>query len=362
MVNKQNYHWVKTFLHYLEDVMQTDKRTTSRYWFYLRHLLLWANESLVTDAPHIRPTFPAYLVAPGVDPMAPATLKKIIQVSQRFFRWGKAQNPRQFNPLPETWIDALKPPRVVQLPAEHVFVIQDEVQRLGSVELPADDLALRRDQAGAVLLFLSGMRAGALGSLPISAVDMTHRTIRQWPALKVHTKNGKSATTYLLPIPELLAVVERWDEFIRARLPDTAMWYTPINGSWGIHKLLEGAAGSNRNVAVGRRLRKLFAAADLPFKSAHKFRHGHAVWALQHAQTMADYKAVSMNLMHSDIRITDSIYAPLLGSEVRDRIGRLADQANVPANKGAELVPNGNELSKAQLAAALRSLADQVAS
>ena len=45
-------------------------------------------------------------------------------------------------------------------------------------------------------------------------------------------------------------------------------------------------------------MRKLFEFADLPYKSPHKFRHGHAVYALQHAKTMADYKAVSMNLMH----------------------------------------------------------------
>ena len=35
---------------------------------------------------------------------------------------------------------------------------------------------------------------------------------------------------------------------------------------------------------------------------------------------MADYKAVSMNLMHSDIRVTDGIYAPLARDEVKERI------------------------------------------
>ncbi len=40
---------------------------------------------------------------------------------------------------------------------------------------------------------------------------------------------------------------------------------------------------------------------------------------------MADYKAVSMNLMHGDIRITDSIYTPLLGSEAQQHITNLSD-------------------------------------
>ena len=49
-------------------------------------------------------------------------------------------------------------------------------------------------------------------------------------------------------------------------------------------------------------------------------RDGFAVYALQHYQTMADYKAVSTNLMHNDIRITDSTYARLAGDEVQRMI------------------------------------------
>jgi hypothetical protein len=78
-----------------------------------------------------------------------------------------------------------------------------------------------------------------------------------------------------------------------------------------------------QQVTLAKRLRGLFAAAGLPYKSPHKFRHGHAVFALQHARTMADYKAVSMNLMHADISITDGIYAPLAGGEVQRRIAGL---------------------------------------
>ena len=65
--------------------------------------------------------------------------------------------------------------------------------------------------------------------------------------------------------------------------------------------------------------------AGLPYKSAHKFRHGHAIYGLQHAQTMAVNKAVSMNLMHEDIMITDDIYAPIMSNEVQLRFSRLVD-------------------------------------
>ena len=207
--------------------------------------------------------------------------------------------------------------------AEHEFVTLEEMLRLCALPIDEDDLALRRDQAAAALLFLSGMRATAFGTLPIAAVDLSSRTIKQWPALGVATKNGKSATTYLLDIPELLRVVEAWDAIVRAQLPSTAMWYAPVVSRWGEQVLSADPPGANRGQAVAKRMRHLFEIAGLPTHSPHKFRHGHAVYALQHAKTMADYKAVSMNLMHEDIRVTDGIYAPLASNEVQERIAAL---------------------------------------
>ena len=105
-----------------------------------------------------------------------------------------------------------------------------------------------------------------------------------------------------------------------------AAWYAPVISSWGEQKLSAQPPGANRNTALQRRMRRLFAYAGLAYKSPHKFRHGTAVYGLQHARTMADYKAVSMNLMHNDIRITDGIYAVLNKEDVRARIASLSRQ------------------------------------
>jgi integrase len=218
-----------------------------------------------------------------------------------------------------------------------------------------DSLALRRDQAAAALLFLSGMRAGALVSLPISAVDMTNHAIHQLATLGVRTKNGKSAVTYLLPIHELLDIVHTWDAFIRGRLPASAMCYTPVAFQHGDQCLSAQAAGTHRRVALGKRLRHLCRMARVPFQSAHKFRHGHAVWALQQAETMADYKAISQNLMHANISITDGIYAMLRSTDVRQRITHLRPPS--PSIGGSK---EESGLSGSQLVAVLRGLADQI--
>jgi len=262
--------------------------------------------------------------------------------------------------LPNAWIDELRPPRSVEAPDEHVFVTLEEVLSLTAVPVADDDLAARRDQAAAVMLFLSGMRVAAFGSLPIGAVDLPSRTIKQWPALGVKTKNGKSATTYLLNIPELMAVIEAWDAFVRSRLPDSAMWYTPSITHWGDQALSAEPAGKNRKGAIAKRLRKLFATAELPHESPHKFRHGHAVYALQRARTMADYKAVSMNLMHEDIRITDGIYAPLASDEVKQRIAGLTGGPKTSLPVDADLDQFLRSLSNAQLQQALIIAAERL--
>jgi integrase len=138
------------------------------------------------------------------------------------------------------------------------------------------------------------------------------------------------------------------------------MFAKRLGSAGGDQSLEESAPGKNRNLALDKRLRRLFNLAGLPYKSAHKFRHGHAVYGLQHAQTMADYKAVSINLMHEDIKTTDEIYAPTLSNEIKDRIGRLNDQSTEPSS--GELVETLAYLSNAELAQLMDTAAHRLAS
>jgi hypothetical protein len=101
MVNRENYLLTKAYLGYLREVAQLDVRSTGRYWFYLRHLLLWADATPFSQASVVQPTFPTYLstvrAGGGAETLAsktcqglsPATLKKIAQTAKRFFTWAK---------------------------------------------------------------------------------------------------------------------------------------------------------------------------------------------------------------------------------------------------------------------------------
>jgi integrase len=356
VIVRSNYLLVQEHLKYLGEVMQTALISVERYRFHLRHLLIWADERSWLTALEIRPTFPVYLKSlsgeNGSRSLAAVTQEKVLKVSQRFFRWLRETHPREFGKLSPTWIDTLRlAPGTPAGIREHEYVSEEEIKQLAQVPIPPGDLALLRDRAASVMLFLSGTRAGAFTSLPIQVVDIPGRAIRQWPELGVRTKFGKRATTYLLEIPELLDVVANWDMLVREKLPGTAAWYAPIESCWGEQEFSGQAPGRNRGEALYKRLKILFSRAGLPFMGPHRFRHGHAVFGLLHAKDMADYKAVSSNLMHADITITDEIYAPLLAKEVKERIAGLGKNPTGGPNTQLEFLLQSSQ--KSELKAAL---------
>jgi site-specific recombinase XerD len=340
MVNRDNYLWVKEFLAYLEDVHGLKSKSFSRYWFHLRYLLLWADMHLLSDVITLKPVFQAFvreLSREDGQPLSDSTKGRILQTARRFYHWARMAYPKNFMKVPAEWIDAMQMPKRAKSSSEHEFVTLDEVLQIINLKVDPGDLVMRRDRAAVAMLFLSGIRASAFVTLPVQAVDLQRHCVYQWPKeYGVRTKNDKKATTYLLPIPELMAVVADWDQFIRSQVAPTAAWYIPTTSKWGEHLLSDEPVGTHRNLALNKRLRQLYKSAGLPYKSAHKFRHGFAVYGLQHARTMADYKAVSMNLMHEDIRTTDSTYAPLLSDEVGTRIAGLISTGDSGCGDGYE--------------------------
>jgi integrase len=364
LVNRTNYLWVNEFLLFLREVKQVSPASAERYRFYLRHLLLWAMDTPLNKVSALRPTFPVYvgaLVSPQGERLAATSQKKIIEVSRQFFEWAKLNYVSEFRGLPATWIELLRPAQAQQMNVyeDHVFVTPDEVKALVATPRADGDLAHWRDCAAAARLLLSGERASAFVTSPIGAVNFRESWVHQWPELGVKTKNAKKATTFLLPIAELIEIAQSWDDFVRANLPPDRPWYAPIENHWGEQTLSLAQPGKNRNQALDRRLGVLFRRAGLPYKSAHKFRHGHAVYGLLHARTMADYKAVSMNLMHADVKITDQIYAPLLENEVQQRIAGLSNQPIAqPASDLHELF---SRMSKTELTVAIQTAAEYIA-
>jgi hypothetical protein len=79
-----------------------------------------------------------------------------------------------------------------------------------------------------------------------------------------------------------------------------------------------------RNDNFRRDLLQLCTAADVRYRSAHKFRNGNAVYGLKRSKNMETFKAVSQNLMHANMGITDGIYGNLVEDDVHKVITSLS--------------------------------------
>ena len=75
---------------------------------------------------------------------------------------------------------------------------------------------------------------------------------------------------------------------------------------------------------VAKGLQKLCERAGVTYHSPHKLRHGHTVYALKRAHDIADLKAISQNLMHSSLTITDSVYGVLSSDDISERLTGLS--------------------------------------
>lgn len=375
MIERQNWQDVKAFIAYQETVEQKDVETIRNYWVALRHLLQWADDLAFPNAyKKENPPFSTYLLTARNDginqpdkigkSLAYAMQSKICTTARMFFRWARMEYPTRYKSARESWVATIQPSRraardtaslkkVEAWTLEDVLKVADltddnlKIARLEGLNLEKLssrlDLSLLRAQAAICFLFLSGMRVTAFLSLPVSCVDLEKMIVIQDPSKGVLTKFRKAAITTFLPIPELLEVVKRWDLIVRKDAPAGRRWYCGVN-VWGTALKDDGflepsKMRAKRNPLVDS-MKKICALAGVPYKSPHKLRHGHAVWGVKHARTIAELKAVSQNLMHESIEITDGIYGNLTGEDTRKIISGLTGQDQKPQDDIAELLQN----------------------
>ncbi len=91
----------------------------------------------------------------------------------------------------------------------------------------------------------------------------------------------------------------------------------------GMSLLHNHCSGQSRHDKVAKGLRRLCEMAGVRYRSPHTLRHSNAVFGLQRSQDMATYKAVSQNLMHKSLAITDEVYAILDQTDVQEKIDGL---------------------------------------
>lgn len=146
------------------------------------------------------------------------------------------------------------------------------------------------------------------------------------PKLGVRTKFRKHATTFLLNIPELVDVIKEWDNFVKANLGQDFPWFANISPKTGKLDKDNSYIGENRHHGARKDLKEWMNKVELEYHSLHKFRHGFALYALKLAKDIGELKAISQNLMHANISVTDGIYGILSSNEIKNRIMRLTQR------------------------------------
>ncbi len=324
MINNKNWLLMKKYLDYRFRVDQLTKGSMGKEQTHMRYLLEWAQDQSFRKVSDIRPTFPEYMLKSRLDgeegQLSAGYIKKTLATARQFFTW-LSDNEAGYKHIKQAWIKKLKVKRLSNVPKNKDVVSLEEI--LAIAARPAQAAQARRARAAMVFLYLSGMRIGAFVSLPIQAVDISNRVVSQFPSLGVRTKNRKFGITYLLDIPELLKVVQDWDDEVRSILPPNGLWFAPFNPRTGQIDPNVTEAGEHRLTLARKNFKAWLDQEGLLYHSPHKFRHGHIHYGLTRSKNIADFKAVSMNAMHSNMEITDQFYSILRDDEIKNRISGL---------------------------------------
>lgn len=328
LISRRNWRDTRDYLTYCAEVRQNARRTVMFSRTALDHLLNWATDTAFSVVPDLRPAYPVW-IAETLAGRAPSYIEKLLSTSRAFFAWARERWPVRYERVRTDWIAGLRskvrPGRVV---TKELYTLEN-VRDLVAVN--ARRLVERRDRAAVAFLFLSGMRVGAFVSLPVRSVTFDYQVevnaapmvlIRQWPDFGVRTKNSKAANTFLLPhseLADLRAIVWEWHQEVAEGLGQYGMWYALIAPD-GETFLDDQAPGIHRSSGLRLRLERLCQRAGVDYLSPHKLRHGHITWARGQCRTISDYKAVSQNVMHATLQITDSKYGMLADGELVSRL------------------------------------------
>ena len=339
MINRENYLLVREFLEYREKVKQREKLTVNTYWHSMKHFLQWLDGRYVTEAERVKPSFPEYILharnkhhpsqnKKDLAPLSASKLEKIIAHTRIFFEWLRTSKGIKVNPAYLETLEIRKSARAQSKLTKREYWHLADIEKIAA--LKPQSIIEKRDIAAACFMFLSGARLGAFVTLPFAAVDIEKRKVIQSPEFGVRTKNSKAAVTFLLPIESLMKPVAEWHDYLSKHGGRDLLWYPAFKGDYsnGDNWTREFVKGGIEKSHTGRftsfkdGLKILCKRAGVTYLSPHKLRHGHGVYGVKNARDISELKAISQNLMHANIGITDGIYGKLADDDLSEIISK----------------------------------------
>jgi integrase/recombinase XerD len=126
-------------------------------------------------------------------------------------------------------------------------------------------------------------------------------TVCKRPSEGVRTKNNKEMETIMLPIDDLLFIIKEWKDIVFQEMGDEGFWY-PTLSTDGLRFANQETMGNvdSRNKSLRDGVKRLCYRAGIPYRSPHKFRRGHGVYAVKHSNNFEEFQAYSQNMGHED--------------------------------------------------------------
>ena len=110
-------------------------------------------------------------------------------------------------------------------------------------------------------------------------------------------------------------------EFIFNALGNYGFWYPTLTTD-GLRFTDQETMGDveSRNKSLRDDVKRLCSMAGIPYRSPHKFRRGHGVYAVKHSSNFEEFQAYSQNIGHEDPGTTFKYYSRLSHNDIRDVI------------------------------------------
>jgi integrase len=258
-------------------------KTSDWYAQQFSHFDRWRIEKQLDDVIPSTAIFEEYLGFQRAKGLRPATVNAHYRALAAIINFAIQRNmhPRTENPM-----ELMRPPRIPRERPPHVT--PRDMKALLAACYTADWLD-HRDQLILCLLFYSGLRLGEVCGLAVSDLDLSR--------MEVFVRRGKGAKPRTVPMAQ------------EVRQPLLDYLYT--RPSVSEHLLLSSTAqGESRGAFTGEgvrmMLRRRCQQAGIDSLSAHKFRHGFALWLRNNGADLSDIAAA---MGHTTTQVTQLYYA-----------------------------------------------------
>lgn len=321
--NAENERIKRKFFEYLEGPLGRDPKTIQKHadviaWFEKitghKSLKRFHIEQAVRFRKHLQSTTNARTGKP----LSAATMDGQVRMLKTFFVWLSQQQgyKSRISHTDVEYFNLSRAERRVAHTSKRKQVATLQQCRRAFELMPSATVLERRDKALFACFMLTGIRDGAMASLPLSCVDLEERLVYQ-DARVMKTKAAKTITTYFLPVdPIYEACFVDWINFLQNNLlfgHEDPVFPRPQmelgeNGFQvgGLSRDFYANATKIRDV-----VKTAFTNAGLPAFAPHSLRSTLTRWADKYFKTREGFKAFSQNLGHESVVTTVGSYCPI---------------------------------------------------